>query len=161
MGAPDHERRPATARWTHVALRVADIEASIAWYLDFTPLHLLDRRQDDDGFGAWLGNPDHAEHPFILVLAQFLDGHDPFAPAPIATLSPFNHLGIELPARADVDAIAARGEAGGCLASPARQMPVPIGYICMLHDPDGNLVEFSYDQGVYDTALRVWGPRRP
>jgi hypothetical protein len=36
-------------------------------------------------------------------------------------------------------------------------MPAPIGYICMLQDPDGNLVEVSYDQGVYETARKVWG----
>ncbi|MGK0424181.1 MAG: hypothetical protein ACJAZD_001695, partial [Ilumatobacter sp.] len=26
-------------------------------------------------------------------------------------------------------------------------IPDQIGYICMLEDPDGNLVEFSFDQG--------------
>ena len=30
-------------------------------------------------------------------------------------------------------------------------------YICMAHDPDGNTIEFSYDQGVYATAQEVWG----
>jgi catechol 2,3-dioxygenase-like lactoylglutathione lyase family enzyme len=150
-----HVHRPTSARWTHLALRVADIDATIAWYLEFTPLELLERRNDDDGYGAWLGHPDRSSDPFILVLAQFLPDRDPFAPAPIATLAPFNHLGIELPARADVDDIAARGAAVGCLAGPARQMPPPIGYICLLHDPDGNLVEFSFDQGVYDRVREM------
>jgi hypothetical protein len=36
-------------------------------------------------------------------------------------------------------------------------MPPPIGYICMARDPDGNTIEFSYDQGVYATAQEVWG----
>ncbi len=40
---------------------------------------------------------------------------------------------------------------------PATQMPDPIGYICMLRDPDGNMVEFSYDQGVYEKVREVWG----
>ena len=149
--------RPTQPRWTHLALRVKDIDATIAWYLEFTPLELLDKRQDDDGYGAWLGHREHGEHPFVLVLAQFFEGHDPFAPAPIAKLAPFNHFGIELPTKDDVDAIAARGEAAGCLAFPPKQMPDPIGYICMLQDPDGNLVEFSYDQGVYETARNIWG----
>jgi hypothetical protein len=39
------------------------------------------------------------------------------------------------------------------------EMPPPIGYICMLRDPDGNMVEFSYDQGVYAKAQEVWGGR--
>jgi len=155
--AATHRRRPTTPRWTHIALRVSDIDATIGWYLRFTTLELLDRREDADGYGAWLGHSDAGEHPFVLVLAQFFDGHDPFAPTPLAKLAPFNHFGIELPNRADVDAIAAMAEAEGCLAMPAKQMPDPVGYICMLEDPDGNLVEFSYDQGVYEKVREVWG----
>lgn len=152
-----HELRPTAPRWTHLALRVADIDASIAWYTEYTPLELLERRADEQGFGAWLGHPDSADRPFILVMAQFFPDKDPFAPSPIAKLAPFNHIGIEMPLRDDVDAIAARGEAAGCLAMPATLMPPPIGYICMLNDPDGNLVEFSFDQGVYEKAREVWG----
>jgi catechol 2,3-dioxygenase-like lactoylglutathione lyase family enzyme len=154
---PTYDLRPATARWTHIALRVADIDASIDWYARFTPLELLDRRQDDLGFGAWLGQPDSADRPFILVLAQFLPATDPFGAYPQEVLAPFAHLGIELPTHADIDAVATAAEPAGCLAMAPREMPAPIGYICMLRDPDGNMVEFSYDQGVYAKAQEVWG----
>ena len=50
-----------------------------------------------------------------------------------------------------------RGKAAGCLSWPPQQMPDPIGYICALTDPDGNMIEFSYDQGVYEKAQEVWG----
>lgn len=135
-------------RGTHVALRVTDIEATIAWYEDFIPLRLLDRRTDDAGHGAWLGHPEPAEHPFVLVVAQFFPERDPYAGATTEILAPFSHLGIELPTRADVDAIATRGEETGCLAFPPSQLPAPIGYICTPSDPDGNLVELSFDQGI-------------
>lgn len=151
------EPRPAAPRWTHVALRVADIDASIAWYEELTPLRLLSRREDDDGYAAWLGHPEPSDHPFILVLAQFFPDRDPFVDAGFNALDPFAHLGIEVPERSDVDAMAARGKQAGCLRLPARQMPAPVGYLCMLTDPDGNLVEFSYNQGVYATAREVWG----
>ena len=36
-------------------------------------------------------------------------------------------------------------------------MPAPIGYICALKDPDGNMIEFSHNQGVYAKAQEVWG----
>ena len=55
------------------------------------------------------------------------------------------------------EAIAERGESEGCLAWPPTEMPPPIGYICALKDPDGNVIEFSYDQGVYAKAQEVWG----
>ncbi len=142
-----------------MALRVADIQASIDWFTEFTPLELLDKRSDDMGYGAWLGMPDTVEHPFILVLAQFFPETDPFGDAPLAVLAPFAHLGIEMPTRAEVDAMAERGAAAGCLAMEPTMMPPPIGYICMLRDPDGNMVEFSWDQGVYATAQARWGSR--
>ena len=71
------EPRPTTPRWTHVALRVADMDASIAWYEELTPLRLLTRREDEDGYGAWLGHPEASDHPFILVLAHFFPHRDP------------------------------------------------------------------------------------
>lgn len=153
---PTYALHPAEARWTHVALRVRDIDATIQWYTTMTPLELIDKRQDDMGFGAWLGMPGETNNPFILVIAQFLPDTDPFKDAPIEVLAPFAHLGMELPSKEAVDEIAARGEAAGCLAMPARMMPPPIGYICMLRDPDGNMVEFSWDQGVYATLKERW-----
>lgn len=152
-----YAEHPPQARWTHIALRVQDIDASIAWYTEYTPMELLDKRSDEFGFGAWLGQSDSPDKPFILVLAQFFPETDPFKGAPQEVLAPFAHLGIELTSHAAVDEIAARGGAGGCLGMPPTEMPPPIGYICMLRDPDGNMIEFSYDQGVYAKAKEVWG----
>ena len=157
MSEHSYDRYPPKPRWTHIALRVKDIDATIDWYTSYTPLELLDRRQDDDGFGAWLGMSDAADRPFLLVVAQFLEGHDPFSPTPNAVLAPFAHLGMEMTSKDQVDDMAARAENDGCLAMPATQMPAPIGYICMLRDPDGNTVEYSWDQGVYATAHEKWG----
>jgi catechol 2,3-dioxygenase-like lactoylglutathione lyase family enzyme len=89
-----------------------------------------------------------------LVLVSFKRDHDK-GPQPI--MAPFAHIGIEVTSRAEVDAIAKRGESEGCLAWPPTEMPPPIGYICALTDPDGNMIEFSYDQGVYATVQEVWG----
>jgi lactoylglutathione lyase len=152
-----YAEHPPAARWTHIALRVQDIDTTIAWYTTYTGLELLDRRTDAFGHGAWLGHSDGADRPFILVLAQFFPETDPFKGAPQEVLAPFAHLGIELTSHAEVDAKADEGRAGGCLAMPPTEMPPPIGYICMLRDPDGNMIEFSYDQGVYAKAREVWG----
>jgi lactoylglutathione lyase len=157
VSEPQHQIHPTEPRWTHIALRVRDIDATIAWHTEFTPLELIDRREDEAGYGAWLGMPGETNNPFILVIAQFFDGKDPFADAPIATLAPFAHFGIELPTKDGVDEIAERATQAGCLTMPPTMMPQPIGYITMLRDPDGNTVEFSWDQGVFSTLHERWG----
>ena len=149
-----YELHPPRARWTHIALPSTDIDKSIAWYEKFTPLKLLDRREDPDGYGAWLGHDDQGDKPFILVLVSFFKDQDG-PPQPI--MAPFAHIGIELTSRKAVEDTAAMGDAEGCLAWPPTEMPPPIGYICALKDPDGNMIEFSYDQGVYAKAKEVWG----
>lgn len=147
-------RRPSGVRWTHIALPATNIDRSIEWYETFTPLRLLDRREDADGYGAWLGHPDGGDKPFILVLVSFLrDQHKGQQPI----MAPFAHIGIEMPTMQDVDAVAERGRETGCLVWEPQWMPDPIGYICALTDPDGNMIEFSYDQGVYEKAQEVWG----
>ena len=93
----------------------------------------------------------------MLVVGQFYEGKDPFAPAPHPPLGPFAHIGIELPTKEEVDEMAAQAKAEGCLAFGPMQMPKQIGYICFVKDPDGNTIEFSYDQGVFEKAREVWG----
>jgi catechol 2,3-dioxygenase-like lactoylglutathione lyase family enzyme len=150
-------RGPRAPRWTHIALPSSDIERSVAWYTRFTPLQVLDRREDADGFTAWLGHSDQADTPFILVLVSFRSEQG----RPHPTLAPFAHLGIEMPSRADVDEVAKRAEAEGCLHWAPAELPDPIGYICAITDPDGNVVEMSHGQGVYDKAQEVWGSSEP
>jgi lactoylglutathione lyase len=154
---PTYDIHPSEARWTHVALRVDDIDATIDWYTSMTPLTLIKKNQDDMGFGAWLGMPGATSNPFILVVVQFLEGCDPFADAPKEVLSPFAHLGVEFPDKTSIDEVAARASEAGCLSMHPKMMPPPIGYICMLRDPDGNMIECSWDQGVFATLRDRFG----
>jgi lactoylglutathione lyase len=155
MSEPVNAIRPSSVRWTHIALPCLDMDKTIAWYEKHTPLRLLERREDKDGYGAWLGHADNGDKPFILVLVSFFKDQDKGDKMPI--MAPFAHIGIEVPNREDIDAIAKLGEEEGCLMWPATEMPQPIGYICALNDPDGNVIEFSFDQGVYAKAKEVWG----
>ena len=154
--SPEHGPKLDRQRWTHMALCVSDIDASIAWYEEFTHLKLLLRNQDVNGYGAWLVDPDQPDPPFLLVIAEFFEGKDPFAPARHEALGPFAHFGFETTSKENIDAIAAKAEEKGCLALGPVQMPDPIGYICFIKDPDGNTVEFSYNQGVYELTLEKW-----
>lgn len=147
-------------RWTHVAIPSSDLERSIAFYTELTPLVLVARNKDDSGESAWLSNDGQVETPFVLVLAQ-LQPHvgSQFgieAGKPHRTLGPFAHIGIELPRREDVDAIAEKARAMGCLHWEPQQMSDYVGYICAVTDPDGNVIEFSYNQKVYETVRSLW-----
>jgi catechol 2,3-dioxygenase-like lactoylglutathione lyase family enzyme len=153
-----HALRPRRPTWTHIALRVKDVDATVAWYETFTHFSVLARHEDAVGRNAWIGDKAaDADNPFVLVAGQFFEGHDPFAPAAHPPLGPFAHIGIELPTKEMVDEIAAKGKAAGCLAFGPMQMPEHIGYICFLKDPDGNTIEYSFDQGVFEKAKEVWG----
>jgi catechol 2,3-dioxygenase-like lactoylglutathione lyase family enzyme len=152
-----HKIGPKRSTWTHIALCVKDIDATIAWYQRFTHLSLLSKGEDKDGKNAWLGDKSQVDSPFVLVLSQFYEGHDPFAPAPHHPMGPFAHIGIELPTREAVDEVAGRAKEAGCLGLGPIQLPKQIGYVCFIKDPDGNTVEFSFDQGVYEKAREVWG----
>jgi catechol 2,3-dioxygenase-like lactoylglutathione lyase family enzyme len=143
----------AAPRLTHVALPCADLDRTIAFYTSVTPLVVVARREDDHGRSAWLSNEGQVVDPFVVVLAEVERGPGPAVP----TLTPFAHIGIEVPARADIDATAERGRRLGCLHWEPRQMPEHIGYICALEDPDGNIVEFSYGQKVFATVRALWG----
>jgi lactoylglutathione lyase len=148
-------------RWTHVAIPVADRERSIEFYEALTPLVVVARHETENGRGAWLSNPRQVEDPFVLVLSQ-LDpavaarfGIEPGQPVP--TLAPFAHIGIELPEKADVEAIAERARAMDALMWEPKQMPEHIGYICAVRDPDGNIIEFSWNQKVFQKIRELWG----
>jgi catechol 2,3-dioxygenase-like lactoylglutathione lyase family enzyme len=140
-------------RWTHIALPSSDLDASIRWYEDFTPLVQLDRREDEDGQSAWLSHAKQVENPFVLVLVMFYKDQGNRQPI----MAPFAHIGIEMPEHADVDRIAERARAAGCLSWEPKEMGPPIGYICALNDPDGNVIEISHNQGVYAKVQEVWG----
>jgi catechol 2,3-dioxygenase-like lactoylglutathione lyase family enzyme len=148
-------------RWTHVAIPVSDLDRAIEFYTSLTPLVVVARNEDENGRGAWLSNEKQVEDPFVLVIAEFLPdvaerfGQEPGQPH--ATLAPFAHIGIELPTKEDVDRVAERAREMGVLTWEPQWMAPHIGYICAAKDPDGNVIEFSYDQKVYSTIRDLWG----
>lgn len=127
-----------TPTLTHIALHVRDLDACIRFYREFCAMAVVHERNDAGTRVVWLAEPGR-EHEFIFVLLPGGPGRD-------QQEGDFSHLGFALSSRQAVDAVAARGDAGGCLAWAPRDEPYPVGYYCGLRDPDGNFVEFSYGQ---------------
>lgn len=140
-------------RWTHVALPSCDIDKSVAWYEKFTPLVVVERFEDAMGKSAWLGHAGQIEHPFVLVLVMFYKDQGKKQPQ----LAPFAHIGIEVPTELDLDTIAAKARDADCLAMPPQRIPPPVGYVCMISDPDGNRIEISHNQQVFQKVQERWG----
>ncbi len=132
-----------------------DIDQSIAWYQEFTPLVLVERFEDPMGKSAWLSNKGQVDSPMVLVLVMFYKDQGKKQPH----LAPFAHIGIEVPSAEELDAIAERAKKADCLAMPPVKLPPPVGYVCMISDPDGNRIEISYDQQVYSKVQERWGAR--
>jgi lactoylglutathione lyase len=141
------------ARWTHIALPSCDLDAAIEFYTTMTPLVVVATHADDAGRNAWLSNDKQVETPFVLVLVEFAKDKGKQQPQ----LSPFAHLGMEVPNRADVDATAEKARERGCLHWEPQDVPPPVGYICAIKDPDGNVVEISHNQQVFEEVRSRWG----
>lgn len=141
------------ARLTHVALPVSNIELTRAWYEKYTPLVPVHERLAEPVTGEkpkevlWLGHGDGT--PFVIVFIE-MDEAQP-------QLTPTGHLGIEVESEAEVDRMAALAADDGCLHWEAIRHPPPVGYVCAATDPDGNVVEFSFGQGVYDAVAKGRG----
>ncbi len=123
---------------THVALAVANLERTIAFYRKHVKLHVVHDRNDDGVRVVWLS--ERAEQPtFVLVL--FEAGS---APGPGC----LQHLGFAVASREEVDAAATLARADGALGmEPIYAGPI-VGYFCIVLDPDGNQVEFSHGQPI-------------
>jgi catechol 2,3-dioxygenase-like lactoylglutathione lyase family enzyme len=124
-------------RWTHVVLKVADLERSIAFYRRFCRLEVV-RDGRPKGHTVWLapGGGEEGVAAFVLVLYQ------------TAIDCRIDHLGFQCEAREDIERVAAEGKSLGILAEPPFDGGGDIGYVTMLRDPDGHLVEFTFGQPI-------------
>jgi lactoylglutathione lyase len=121
-------------RWTHVVLKVRELDRSIAFYRERCGLEFV-RDGRPGGHTVWLA-PAGAGSPPAFVLVLYQTGVD----------CRIDHLGFQVGAREDIDRIAADGERLGILAEPPWDGGGDIGYVTMLRDPDGHLVEFTHGQ---------------
>ena len=125
--------------FTHNALHVRDLDASVAFYRDYCGLaKVSEHGEGPNDHAVWMSEPGR-ETDYVFVL--LLGGQGNVQPD-----SDLTHFGFALDSREAVDAIAERGRAAGCLAWEPAEFPYPVGYRCALRDPDGYIVEFSYGQ---------------
>jgi catechol 2,3-dioxygenase-like lactoylglutathione lyase family enzyme len=125
---------------THVALWTSEVERSVDFYRKHCDLEVVhDRVEPYGGRVVWVGESADRSR-FVIVLIQ--------RPVEHSAPNSFAHFGFSCASRKDVDERAAVARADGVLELEPRDAGAVVGYFCMLRDPDGNSVEFSFGQAL-------------
>lgn len=135
--------------FTHVALPVTNLDASIQFYAKYAHLQVVHRRAqrlDPKLEIAWLSD---LTRPFVLVLAEAGSVHNP--------LGPFAHLGVACASRDEVDRLCELARSEAILRTEPKDFGGPAGYLAFLDDPDGHTLELSYGQEVGPTVEEASG----
>ncbi len=141
-------------QWTHLALHVHSLEASIAFYSRYTNLRVIDRHSDGTSTGmevVWLSDRSDDGLSFVMVLQEGNPSNVPGA-KPQQPLGPISHLGFGLESRKAVDALADEARKDGLLKFGPKFLNPYAGYLCVISDPDGHTVEFSHGQSLGRSA---------
>jgi lactoylglutathione lyase len=123
-------------RWTHITLPFSDLATSIAFFTDVCGLAVVRDRRLEGGTTVWLGPRPEAGHDpaFVLVAQQG------------TVKEPLDHFGFQCDTREEIDAIAARAKESGTLVEGPIDHGGSVGYIVVVREPSGHLVEFTFGQ---------------
>jgi len=123
----------ADVGFTHVALEVTDLDASIAFYAAFSGMQVVHRRSGV----AWLSDKTR---PFVIVLVK--------TERVRTTLRPLAHLGVACASREEIDRLSEIARRKDRLIEGPTDLGPPIGYFVFISDPDGHTLELSHGQEV-------------
>lgn len=122
---------------SHVALIVKDIESMISFYTEFAEMELIHRRVDEGINVAWVRLNDRNSLTIVMIEEKSPKNE---------AYQRFNHFGFDCPSKEAVDYISNKGKEYNCIRYEAFDGGEVLGYMCMLKDPEGNLLEFAYGQ---------------
>lgn len=131
-------QRPVKPACTHIAILARDLERTADFYRRYAELVEVHRRTEHDVTVVWLAE-EGREHEFVIVLIG-VPHADVVDPAPLA------HIGYAVERREEVNRLAEMAAQVGVLRAPPTEGGKIVGYYCIVTDPDGNSVEFSYGQ---------------
>ncbi|MEH2202551.1 MAG: VOC family protein [Nostoc sp.] len=129
--------------FTHIALAVSDVDASISFYAKYAQMtvvhHRIDRATQSDV--AWISD---LTRPFVIVLIK--------VPKVEGALLQQSHLGVAYQNRGEIDRLCNEARNEGILLAGPNDWGHPVGYWAYLQDPDGHTLEISYGQEISFTV---------
>ncbi|GEM_PF-182445 len=128
---------------THIALKVFNPQKTADFYGKWCGMEVVHRRksEDSDHPVLWLSSPDYKGQFAIVVLPGRTMRKDSSEDEP-------EHLGFSLESVENVKEIAAKAAKAGILHWDVMDLGYPVGTICAIKDPDGNVIEFSHGQPI-------------
>ncbi|MEH2308993.1 VOC family protein [Nostoc sp.] len=129
--------------FTHIALAVTNVDASISFYAKYAQMtvvhHRIDQATQSDV--AWISD---LTRPFVIVLIK--------ATKVEGSLSPQSHLGVAYQNRGEIDRLCNEARAEEILLDGPNDWGFPVGYWAYIRDPDGHTLEISYGQEISFTV---------
>jgi len=132
--------------FTHVALVVADLDASVEFYRRYAAMELVhERREAAGGRTAWMTD---GKLPFVLVLVAPARAplHHILGRALARWFPAPAHLGVSCESHEQVESLCGLARREGRLRKPPRNGGPIVGYYGMISDPDGYNLEVSFGQ---------------
>ncbi|MBN3907642.1 MAG: VOC family protein [Nostoc sp. NMS1] len=129
--------------FTHIALAVTNVDASILFYAKYAQMTVVHRRIDQTTQSdvAWISD---LTRPFVIVLIK--------QPQVEGALLAQSHLGVAYQNREEVTRLCNEARSEGILLAGPNDWGPPVGYWAYLQDPDGHTLEISYGQEINFTV---------
>ena len=127
----------------HIGLTVHDIDASARFYRDYAGMNIIHERVSNGVAVKWAQMPDQKNFMIVMIENRDFKAEGKHS---------FDHFGIHAKSREQVDAVSEKAKKEGCLVIAAYDGGPILGYLCEVRDPDGNVLEFAYDQAKTEKA---------
>ena len=137
---------------SEIVLIVDDVRPSARFYEEVVGL-TPETHATDAWAWFWAGEPGQ---PRRIALHRGRLGFEEHSPHPEGQRWGHVHFALHVP-REDLAAAGDRVRARGVEVFGPLRLDWMNAIALYFYDPDGNLVEFSYDQGVYEKVREVWG----
>ena len=125
--------------WHHILFKVKDADLSIRFYSEYLGMGaVFDQRDGDGKRWVWMRFSDNPSSPLLAFVEE-----PQWKSSPGTSLS-LQNFSFRLPDLKPVEEISAKAKKDNCLVEAAHYGGHIKGYYCVLSDPDGNLLEFSY-----------------